>query len=118
MELFLPKVDSAIDGQFYNIDNIVNENIDVYDEYTNELTIEGFVTLQSFYSKILDTQLEMRPSLDFDLQLLDTSTANKNTLASILLDMETSLIANASRTLPGLIQFALETDYQKYDCTY
>ena len=28
MELFLPKVDSAIDGQFYNIDNIVNENIE------------------------------------------------------------------------------------------
>jgi hypothetical protein len=37
MELFLPKVDTAIDGQFYNIDNIVNENIDVYDEHTNEL---------------------------------------------------------------------------------
>ena len=81
-------------------------------QFTTDLSLEGFVSLQSFYSKHVNVQQELRPSLDFDLQLLDTSIANKNTLASMLLNMEASLINNASRTLPGLIEFAIQNDIQ------
>lgn len=76
------------------------------------LTREGLVTFQSFYNKQIGVEAIMRPSLDFNLQLLDTSASNKNTLASMLLDLEAGLIANASRTVPGLVDFALTQNYE------
>ena len=37
MELFLDKIDAGVDGEFYNIDKIINENVDCYDNKTGEL---------------------------------------------------------------------------------
>ena len=37
MEIISPKIDKAIDGEFYKIDNIINENCDLYDQDTGEI---------------------------------------------------------------------------------
>lgn len=37
MELITHKIDNAVNGDFYNIDNIINTNCDLYDKHTGEL---------------------------------------------------------------------------------
>ena len=52
----------------------------------------------------------MRPSIDFDLQVLETSAGNKNTLASMLIDLEAGLLEYPTKTVPGLLELAINTD--------
>jgi len=37
MELYLPKIDKCIIGHFYNVDKIINEDCDLYDEETGNI---------------------------------------------------------------------------------
>ena len=47
MELYKDKIQKAIIGEFYNIDTIINEDCDLYDNTTGELIF-------SFKKKIIE----------------------------------------------------------------
>ena len=79
---------------------------------TVNLTQSGQVTFVTNLSKILGSTRDLRPSINFDLQALEGSTASKNTLASILLGMESSLAQSSTRSVPALISYGLTNDLE------
>jgi hypothetical protein len=76
------------------------------------LTKEGLVSLQTFFQKTIETNIDYRPSVDFDIQAIQTSIANKNTLASLLLNVDAGLTINNYKVLPSFINYIIEQDIQ------
>ena len=89
----------------------LNESITISailgEDQTVNLTQEGLVTFAAYFNKLIENQVDYRPSIDFDLQAIETSSANKNTLASILLGIENNLIVDGNRTIPAIVNYGL-----------
>ena len=77
-------------------------------EYTTSLN--EFVQFNAFFNKILGTQVDYYPSIDFDLQLADVPTSVKNTVSNILLQMDNAMSQQGAKITDALVNYGIQND--------
>ena len=107
--LDLLSVESLSNLEFYKNLNIILQ-LDQTQAYDFGKT--GEIIFNTFYSKLDTVKSDFVPSIDFNLQAIDTSKANKDMLTNALLGMENSLINSGTIGFTSLIDFGIQQGYE------
>ena len=88
----------------------LNLNIQLDQVELEERLINELIQFNTFLQEDKQTQITFRPTVNFNLEALEASTTQKNTLANVLMSMDAGIATLGSSGIPGFISFAAQQD--------